>query len=91
MWAIVLVLPLLPHLQVVDLLLQAGADVTLANDNEETALDVSSPPLRKHILGSIIHEGRAMSNAQALLQSAWIGDAVSVKKYLVSLASDILK
>ena len=25
-----------------------------------------------------------MSNAQAFLQSAWLGDAVSVKKYLVS-------
>ena len=31
---------------------------------------------------SIYHEDRAMSNAQALLQSAWLGDAVSVKRSL---------
>ena len=34
--------------------------------------------------GSIQHEDRAMSNAQAFLQSAWLGDAVSIKRYLVS-------
>ncbi len=33
--------------------------------------------------GSIDHNGRTMSNAQALLQNAWLGDAVSVKKHLV--------
>ena len=38
------------------------------------------PPLT----GSVTHEGRTMSNAQALLQSAWLGDSVSVKKHLVS-------
>ena len=32
---------------------------------------------------SIQHEDRSMSNAKALLQSAWIGDAVSLKRYLV--------
>ena len=37
-----------------------------------------------YTVGSIQHEDRAMSNAQALLQSAWLGDAVSVKRYLVS-------
>ena len=36
-------------------------------------------------VGSIQHEDRAMSNAQALLQSAWLGDAVSVKRYLVRI------
>ena len=38
-------------------------------------------------VGSIQHEDRAMSNAQALLQSAWLGDAVSVKRYLVRMYS----
>lgn len=33
---------------------------------------------------SIQHEGTVRSNAQALLQSAWLGDAVSVKKSLVN-------
>ncbi len=28
----------------------------------------------------IHHEDRSMSNAQALLQSAWLGDAVSLRK-----------
>ena len=34
---------------------------------------------------SIKHEDRAMTNAQALLQAAWLGDAVSVKRCLVSV------
>ena len=33
-------------------------------------------------IASIEHEDRAMTTAQALLQSAWLGDAVSVKKSL---------
>ena len=33
---------------------------------------------------SISHEDRSMSNAKALLQSAWLGDAVTVKRCLVS-------
>ena len=32
---------------------------------------------------SIKHEDRAMTNAQALLQAAWLGDTVSVKRCLV--------
>ena len=35
-------------------------------------------------LDSISHEDRSITNAQALLRSAWLGDAVSVKKHLVS-------
>ena len=35
-----------------------------------------------YLVESIQHEDRAVSNAQALLQSAWLGDAVSVKKSL---------
>ena len=38
---------------------------------------------------SIDHEDRSMSNAKALLQSAWLGDAVSVKRCLVSIALSI--
>ena len=34
---------------------------------------------------SIGHEDRPMTNAKALLQSAWLGDIISVKRYLVSL------
>ena len=36
------------------------------------------------------NEDRAMSTAQALLESAWLGDAVSVMKHLVSLHSSHL-
>ena len=34
---------------------------------------------------SIDHEDKSMTNAKALLQSAWLGDIVSVKRCLVSL------
>ena len=37
--------------QVVELLIKQGADVTLQNDSEEGALDVTSPVIRKAILG----------------------------------------
>ena len=32
---------------------------------------------------SISHEDRSMSNAKALLQSAWLGDAVTLRRCLV--------
>lgn len=47
-----LIMHLPPNLtQVVDLLIKQGADVTLQNDSEEGALDVTSPEIRKAILG----------------------------------------
>jgi ankyrin repeat protein len=70
------------HREVVDLLLSYGADVTLENDSCDSVLDVAGDDLRRHILKSITHEDRSMTNAKALLQSAWLGDAVSVKKCL---------
>ena len=39
------------HERMVDLLLNHGADLTLQNDIGESALDLASPQLRKHILG----------------------------------------
>ena len=39
---------------------------------------------------SMTHGDRSMTNAQALLQSAWLGDAVSVKRCLVSNHCTIL-
>ena len=42
------------HQRMVDLLLNCGADLTLQNDNGESALDLTSPELRKHILGIIL-------------------------------------
>ena len=39
------------HEKMVDLLLNHGADLTLQNDIGESALDLASPQLRKHILG----------------------------------------
>ena len=35
----------------IELLLNHGADLTLQNDSGESALDVASPALKKHILG----------------------------------------
>ncbi len=72
------------HDRVVKLLIEMGADVTLQNDMEESALEVCSKKTKQTILASIRHDGRLMANAQALLQSAWLGDAVSVKQSLVS-------
>ena len=47
-----LIMHLPPNLtQVVELLIKQGADVTLQNDSEEGALDVTSPEIRKAILG----------------------------------------
>ena len=42
------------HEGMVDLLLNRGADLTLQNDNGESALDLASPALRKHILGTYL-------------------------------------
>lgn len=39
------------HMDVVELLLKHGADVTVQNDADETALDVCSEEMRKVILG----------------------------------------
>ena len=38
------------HEDIVEMLLNHGADLTLQNDNGESALDVASPALRKSIL-----------------------------------------
>ena len=38
------------HQDMVEMLLNHGADLTLQNDNGENALDVASPALRKNIL-----------------------------------------
>lgn len=36
--------------EIVEMLLNHGADLTLQNDSGESALDVASPGLRKHVL-----------------------------------------
>ncbi|CAI8045060.1 hypothetical protein GBAR_LOCUS24942 [Geodia barretti] len=68
--------------QVVDVLLSCGADVTLENNSGDSVLDVEGDRLRRHILKSISHEDRSMSNAKALLRSAWLGDSVRLSFYL---------
>ena len=85
-------------LKIVDYLLSSGADPTLQNDNGENALKVAPPQIRSRLLGNhvnlaIIAMGQLYrlahvakdrpSTAQQLLQAAWLGDAVTVKKNLV--------
>ncbi|CAI8015862.1 hypothetical protein GBAR_LOCUS9797 [Geodia barretti] len=70
------------HKDVVDVLLSCGADVTLENDSGDSVLDVAGDRLRRHILRSISHEDRSMSNAKALLRSAWLGDSVRLRRCL---------
>jgi mitogen-activated protein kinase kinase kinase 19 len=70
------------HKDVVDVLLSCGADITLESDSGDSVLDVAGDRLRRHILRSISHEDRSMSNAKALLRSAWLGDSVRLRRCL---------
>lgn len=69
------------HREVVAQLLDAGADITLQNENEETALEVAVDSCRDMILDALAAENGVIKN-QTLLQAAWSGDAVTVKKCL---------
>ncbi len=39
-------------MEVIQLLLRYGAEMTMQNDSDETALDVASPKIRKVLLGT---------------------------------------
>lgn len=70
-------------LQVVQQLLRAGADMTLCDCSQQTALDVCPPELQGKVL-------RWMSRPELppqaqLLQAAWQGDLHSLQNLLVRL------
>lgn len=69
--------------QVVQRLLRTGADMTLCNSSQQTALHVSPPELQGKVLGWM---SRPHLPPQAqLLQAAWQGDLYSLQNLLVSL------
>ena len=68
-------------MQIVELLLKHGADVTLRNYDGQTAVEVGSSIIGRLILDSVSCGGPHRN----LLQAAWQGDSVLVQKILVSV------
>ncbi len=66
-------------LQIVQLLLRNGADVTLRNYEGQTAVDVASLQVQRLLLDSVEKGGPH----RTLLQAAWQGNARLVRKVLV--------
>uniref|UniRef100_A0A1X7STF0 Uncharacterized protein n=1 Tax=Amphimedon queenslandica TaxID=400682 RepID=A0A1X7STF0_AMPQE len=69
------------HSNIVEYLMKSGADPTLQNDIGENALDVGPPHIRDILLCTQLSKERP-STANRLLQAAWLGDSVTVKKNL---------
>ena len=67
--------------QIVELLLEHGADVTVRNFEGQTAIEVASPQMRRTLLDSC-GCGGARRN---ILQAAWQGNAQLVKNILVRI------
>jgi len=68
-------------LQIVQLLLRHGADITLRNYEGHTAVEVASPSIRAILLESV--ERSTEASHQLLLQAAWQGDIKVVSRLLV--------
>ena len=71
------------NLQMVEVLLQHGADVTLRNFEGQTAVEVASPVILQKLLEAV-DKGGPQRN---LLQAAWQGNATVMRKILVSTRS----
>ena len=69
------------YLQVVQLILAQGADITLQNYNRESALEVASPLIKQIILDCVDHGEAPYS--QRLLHAAWVGNHTIVNDILV--------
>ena len=67
--------------QIVQLLLKHGADVTLRNYENQTAVDVASTAIKTVLLDSV--ERTTESLHHLLLQAAWQGNIKVVRKLLV--------
>ena len=74
------------HLKIVQLLLKYGADITIRNFDNETAMDVAKPCMRSVLLKSV---ERAGCTPRHLLQAAWQGNVEVVQRLLVSAAECI--
>ncbi|XP_070564922.1 uncharacterized protein [Ptychodera flava] len=67
------------HTKIVQLLLKYGADITLRNFDNETALDVASVGIRTILLDSVERTG---CTTRHLLQAAWQGNVKVLKRVL---------
>lgn len=68
-------------MQVMHFLLGRGADVTLCNHSNQTALHVSQPDLQKELLDSLLSP---LAHRAQLLEVAWRGDIDALQRLLVS-------
>lgn len=69
------------HMQVVHFLLERGADATLSNHSNQTALHVSQPALQKELLAAML---RPLAHRDQLCEVAWRGDIHALRRLLVS-------
>ncbi|XP_071795773.1 uncharacterized protein [Asterias amurensis] len=67
------------HLKIVQLLLKYGADITIRNYDNETALDVAKPGVQTALLQSVERNG---CTPRHLLQAAWQGNIEVVQRLL---------
>lgn len=70
------------HLKIVQLLLKYGADITIRNYDNETALDVAKPGVQTALLQSVERNG---CTPRHLLQAAWQGNIEVVQRLLVRI------
>ena len=68
--------------QVVEALVERGADVTLLNEDGKGALDLASNYLRLSVLSK--YPKSPAHSAVAVIKAAWQGDIVSLKNLLVN-------
>ncbi|KAB5576758.1 hypothetical protein PHYPO_G00202160 [Pangasianodon hypophthalmus] len=64
---------------VMHFLLERGADATLCNYNNQTALHVSQPDLQKELLAAML---RSLAHRAQLLEVAWRGDIHTLQRLL---------
>jgi len=67
-------------LQIVELLVRQGADVTAVNRDGQTAVDVASSTVVRHLLLAAVDQGGPLHN---LSQAAWQGNVVVLQRILV--------
>lgn len=69
--------------QIVQLLLKHGADITLRNYENQTAVEVASAGIRTILLDSV--ERSTESSHRLLLQAAWQGNIKVLRRLLVCM------
>ncbi|XP_014668610.1 PREDICTED: ankyrin repeat domain-containing protein 22-like [Priapulus caudatus] len=67
------------HIKILQLLLKHGADVTLRNYDNKTALDEASPGIQQILVATVTSGG---SSPRRLMQAAWQGNSHAVEQIL---------